>query len=142
MNKKTLTKEFSEYKDSPEGDELMVTIQVEHYGTTAAIYISGEFYLDSIEYAERIWNQEVALHPQVIGICCKNVKYIDSSAIGILVKFLNNAKKMGIELVFFDLSESVLSVFATARLNDFFVTMTDEMFRTRYNAHVPDSGTK
>jgi len=110
----------------------MVTIQVERFDTATAIYINGEFYLDSIEYAESIWTREVALHPRTIGICCRNVKYIDSSAIGILVKFLNNAKKIGIELVFFDLSESVLSVFATARLNDFFVTITGEEFRARY----------
>lgn len=110
----------------------MVTIQVEHFPAVTAIYINGEFYLDSIEYAERIWNQEVTLRPGTIGICCRGVKYIDSSAIGILVKFLNNAKKLDIELVFFDLSESVLSVFATARLDDFFVTMSADEFGSRF----------
>ncbi|MCP4132547.1 MAG: STAS domain-containing protein [bacterium] len=110
----------------------MVVIDVEEHGDVIILYINGEFYLESVEYADNVWNDQTAKRPKVIGINCKNIKYIDSSAIGVLVKFLNNAMKEKIELVFFDLSETVLSVFKTAKLGNFFTTMSKLEFESKY----------
>lgn len=110
----------------------MVLITVEDHGKVVIINIDGEFYIDSIESAEQIWNQQLARYPKVMAINCKNIKYIDSSAIGILVKFLNGAMKQKTEMVFYDLNESILGVFKTAKLNNFFKIMSKTQFEMDY----------
>lgn len=110
----------------------MVDIEVEEHGDVIVIAINGEFYIESTEYAEKVWNDQVAKSPKVIGINCQNIKFIDSSAIGVLVKFLNNAMNLNIDLVFFEPSETVLSIFKTARLSNFFQIMSKNKFEMEY----------
>lgn len=117
-------------KSKPESD--MVEIKYEEHGTTIVMTIAGEFYIESVQYAESIWFEIIEKKPSIIGINCRQVKFIDSSAIGVLVKFLNNAMKLKIELVFFDLSDTVFSVFKTAKLGNFFKIMTKVQFDHDY----------
>jgi anti-anti-sigma factor len=94
--------------------------------------IVGEFYIESVPMAEDIWNEICDKKPVVIGINCSQIKFIDSSAIGVLVKFLNNAMKLKIELVFYDLSDTVFSVFRIAKLGNFFKIMSKVQFEADY----------
>lgn len=110
----------------------MVSISCEDHGKVIVLNIQGDFYIESIEYAEKIWNEQMARRPKVMGINCKGIKYIDSSAIGILVKFLNNAMKQKTELIFYDLSDNIISVFQTAKLGNFFRIMTRTQFEMEY----------
>ncbi|HPC40622.1 MAG TPA: STAS domain-containing protein [Spirochaetota bacterium] len=110
----------------------MVLITVEDHGKVVIVNIDGEFYIDSVENAEKIWNEQLARHPKVMAVNCKNIKYIDSSAIGILVKFLNSAMKQKTEMIFYDLNENILGVFKTAKLNNFFKIMTRTQFEMEY----------
>ncbi len=110
----------------------MVLIMVEDHGKVVIVNIDGEFYIDSVENAEKIWNEQLARHPKVMAINCKNIRYIDSSAIGILVKFLNSAMKQKTEMIFYDLNENILSVFKTAKLSNFFKIMTRTQFEMEY----------
>jgi anti-sigma B factor antagonist len=110
----------------------MVSISCDIYGPITVMAFDGEFYIDSIEHAEKIWEEQLARRPKVIAINCKNIKYIDSSAVGILVKFLNSAMKIKTELIFFDLGESIFNVFKTAKLSNFFKIMSRTQFEMEY----------
>ena len=110
----------------------MISISHEDHGKVIILIIEGDFYIESIEHAERMWNEQLLKRPKVMAINCKNIKYIDSSAVGILVKFLNNAMKMNTELVFFDLSEPIINVFKTAKLGNFFKIMSRTQFEMDY----------
>ncbi len=112
----------------------MIQISCEQHGQVIVIRLEGEFYIESIEYAEKIWGEQVARSPRVIGIDCHDIKFIDSSAIGVMVKFLNAAMKMKIELIFFDLSDTIKNVFKTAKLENFFKIMGRSEFETTYLA--------
>jgi len=110
----------------------MVDVTVSDHGNIKIITLGGEFYLESVAYVEEIWDEQLAQKPDVIGIQCRELRYIDSSAIGAMVKFLNTATKNNVKLVFFDLSGAVISVFKTAKLHKFFTTMTREEFEGTY----------
>ena len=110
----------------------MISITTEDHDDVVIINIAGDFFIDSIEAAEQVWNQQMARRPKAIAINCKNIKYIDSSAIGILVKFLNSAMKQKTEMVFFDLSDTIFSVFKTAKLGNFFKIMSKTQFEMEY----------
>ncbi len=120
----------------------MVSVSCEEHGGVIVISITGEFYLDSIDYVEGVWNEQMAKHPHVIGINCKNIKFVDSSAIGILVKFLHSAMRTNTEMIIFDLSDTIFNVFKTAKLGNFFKIMSGAQFEEAFfkdtGASLPD----
>ncbi len=110
----------------------MIDIEIEQHGDVIIIFLRGEFYLESVDRAEETWNEVVAKQPKVVAINCRHIKFIDSSAIGILVKFLNNAMRQKIDLIFYDLNENLYAVFRTAKLENFFTILSKEEFEAKY----------
>ena len=110
----------------------MISISYEDYGKVIVLNIEGDFYIESIKEAEKIWNEQLSKRPKVIAINCKSIKFIDSSAVGILVKFLHSAMKKNIELVIFDPSDTIIGVFHTAKLSNFFKVMSRTQFEMEY----------
>ena len=106
----------------------MINISVDDRKKIIIIKISGEFYIENIQKVESIWNEQVEKGPGTIAIDCSELMYIDSSAIGTLVKFLNSTMSRNIKLVFFDLNPSIQQIFRTARLNNFFTITSREKF--------------
>lgn len=110
----------------------MIDVKVNEMDEVVILELIGEFDLDSISTVEKKWQEVMENNPEVIGINCKNLQFIDSSAIGTLVKFLNGAMTRGIKLVFYDLSKSISAIFKTARLDNFFTITTKEEFENKY----------
>lgn len=110
----------------------MIDVKVNQVKDVVIIDLIGEFDLDTINRVEEQWQQVLEKQPKVIGINCQKLKFIDSSAIGTLVKFLNSAMSKGIELVFYDLNKQISAIFKTARLDNFFTITTREEFEKKY----------
>ncbi len=110
----------------------MIDVKINEMDKVVILELIGEFDLDSISTVEKKWQVVVENNPEVIGINCKNLQFIDSSAIGTLVKFLNGATSRGINLVFYDLNKSISAIFKTARLDNFFTITTKEEFEKKY----------
>ncbi|OHD68872.1 MAG: hypothetical protein A2W19_15350 [Spirochaetes bacterium RBG_16_49_21] len=110
----------------------MPTIDVKDFGNTKVIKIRGEFFLQFVRTVEESWNKAVADGAEVVGIDCKDLKFLDSSAIGTLVKILNYANTHKITLVFFDLNDSITRIFNKAKLNKIFTILSREEFETQY----------
>jgi anti-anti-sigma factor len=110
----------------------MISISCEDHVKVIVLNIEGDFYIDNIKQAEKIWNEQLLKRPNVIAINCKKISFIDSSAVGMLVKFLHMAMKKNIELIFFDPSDTIIGVFQTARLVNFFKIMSRTQFEMEY----------
>lgn len=110
----------------------MINISVDDKKEIIIIKISGEFYIENIQKVESVWNEQVEKAPGAIAIDCTELVYIDSSAIGTLVKFLNSTMSRNIKLVFLDLSPSIQQIFRTARLNNFFTITSREKFEKEF----------
>jgi anti-sigma B factor antagonist len=96
------------------------------------IQIEGEFHIGNVVKFEELWHTLIEKKPSVIALDCSKLDYIDSSAIGTLVKFLNNAMSKKIKLVFFDLNKPIQNIFKTARLDNFFTITTREQIKRDY----------
>ena len=107
-------------------------IRIADYGKLITIKIVGDFYIGNIKQLEDIWNEAIEKRPEVIGFNCKDLKFIDSSAIGTLVKFLNSADRFEIDMVFYDLSKSIVRIFKTAKLVNLFKIVTSTEFEDTY----------
>lgn len=107
-------------------------LRVEELEKLSIIHVTGEFYIGNIKKFEEIWNTQVEKKPATIAINCSKLEFIDSSAIGTLVKFLNGAMNHNIKLLFYDLSPAIQNIFKTARLDSFFTIITKSAFEAEY----------
>jgi anti-sigma B factor antagonist len=110
----------------------MIEVKTDEFGDIIIIHICGEFYIENIQNVEEVWNLQLMKNPKIIAINCGNLSYIDSSAIGTLVKFLNVSMNRKIKLIFYDLSPLARQIFQTARLNNFFTIISKEEFESVY----------
>ncbi len=110
----------------------MIDIRTEELNNVIIIHICGEFYIENIQNVEEVWNRQIMKKPKIIAINCGKLSYIDSSAIGTLVKFLNISMNKKIKLIFYDLSPLARQIFQTARLNNFFTILSKEEFDSLY----------
>jgi anti-sigma B factor antagonist len=110
----------------------VVSIDIEDNGLLKIIKIKGEFFLGYVRQVEETWNKMVAGSPEVIAIDCREMTFVDSSAIGTFVKFLHNSMTHNIKLVFFDLNDSITRIFNKAKLNKIFTILSREDFTKLY----------
>ena len=69
---------------------------------------------------------------EVIGINFHRVTSIDSSGIGVLIKTLNLCRQEGKRLVLHGISDTLLTVFKFARLENFFEFVRSDEFYEKY----------
>jgi anti-anti-sigma factor len=110
----------------------VVSIDIDDHGSVKIIRIKGEFFLGYVRQVEETWNKLVSAAPEVIGIDCREMTFVDSSAIGTFVKFLHNSVTHNLKLIFFDLNESISRIFNKAKLNKIFTINTREEFENQY----------
>ena len=96
-------------------------IKLEELANVTIINVKGEFHVGNVGKFEEVWHAQVEKKPKAIAINCKELEYIDSSAIGTLVKFLNNAMSKGCPVRFV----IIKSTEGSSRL--------DENFRENFN---------
>jgi len=103
-----------------------MNFETEELPNATIVNIKGEFYVGNVARYEEFWQEQIKKKPNAIVFNCKELVYIDSSAIGTLVKFLHNATSEGVKLQFFNLNPSINNIFQIARLDKFFTITTRE----------------
>lgn len=110
----------------------MLDIRMNQLGDIIIIDLQGEFDIDVIRKVEQAWNNAVSKNPKVIGFNFKDLMFIDSSAIGTVVKFVNSAANKNIALALIDVGPAIAGIFKTSRLEKFFNVCTKEDFERKY----------
>lgn len=99
---------------------------------TIIIHARGEWHLGNIREIEALMNSILEKKPSLIGINCRDLTAIDSTAIASLVKLLRKSREQGINLVFFDLNPHILHTFQLMTLDKFFTTLSRERFEREF----------
>lgn len=102
-----------------------MNFQVNSNEKITIIKFSKEFSLSNIAEINSLWQENLQKKPAVIAFDFKMLEYIDSSAIGTLVKFLNESKRGNIKLIIINMNASIKKIFNTAKLTGLF-TILDE----------------
>ncbi len=110
----------------------MMQIRVEHRNNIAIMHIEGKLFLENLTSLLNAWEAIIAGNPEVVAMNCSKLVSIDSSSIGTLVKFFNEAMSKNIELIFYDLNPSVKKLFHTIHLEKFFSVMNGKKLETDY----------
>ena len=101
-------------------------------GDAIIIDLQGDLFIGNLTELDIIWDEVMSENPSTVACDCSKIDFIDSSAIGTFVKYLNNSSRMGIDLVFLDLSENILKVFETARLDRMFKIVSRSDFEKKH----------
>ncbi len=110
----------------------MIKVKVEEHKTVSIMHLEGNLFIENLGAIIGTWEKLVMKHPHVIAMNCGKLERIDSSSIGTLVKFLNDAMNKNIKLVFYDLNPSIQQLFITTRLEKFFSITTGPRFHEKY----------
>lgn len=99
--------------------------------SSVVIKIIGRLNIDEVQVLERELDRH--LHgKKTIAIDLSEVKYVDSSGIGTLIKAMNMAKNAGAEFILFDINQAILNIFRLAYLDKFFTILTRKELVERY----------
>jgi len=94
--------------------------------------LSGKFNIDHVEKFNKLLNDYFRQSVSAIAIELHRIEYLDSSALGSLIKAMNIAKTNKIDFCLYNLEENILSVFRLSYLDKFFVILTKEEMSSRY----------
>ncbi|MFW5862170.1 MAG: STAS domain-containing protein [Spirochaetota bacterium] len=92
----------------------------------------GKYDISEVHNFETMYKKHLDQKPRLIALKLQNLKYIDSSGIGSLVRCMNLALKNDVEFICFDLNENVESIFKLAKLDQFITLLTEEEFMDTY----------
>jgi len=97
-----------------------------------ARYWLGVAYFSSRD-KEKAINELIEESPRTLSLNMAELKYIDSSGIGSLIKAMNITKNRDIDLVITDLDKEILHIFKLAYLDRFFTISTQEEIIEKYS---------
>lgn len=100
---------------------------IEHDGVSV-VKLPRNFYIGNIVDIEEVWEKIIAGKPKVVGFDCERLVFIDSSAIGALVKFFNKSVKQDIKMYVFGLKKDLLKIFETTKIDRIMAVVSKEDF--------------
>lgn len=107
----------------------MLHLLAENIDNAVIIYVRGSLTSRDISRVVSLWNSVTREKPGNIAFYCRELESIDSTAIGTIVKFINETSAMGFRLVLLELEGSIRQLFEAARLDQYVDIMSTDEFR-------------
>lgn len=107
-------------------------VEIKRKGNVIIISLPKYFYIGNIAEIEGAWDKILNSEASVIGFDCDKLEFIDSSAIGTLVKFFNSSVKNNIEMFVFGLRSELQKIFETTKINRVMSVVSKEEFDERF----------
>ena len=131
-------------------------IDIYREDTLVVIRVIGRFDINEVHSFESMLHSQIESNPAVIAFRLRECTYIDSSAIvtfsagtstfwntsspvwlpqfqdGSFVRFMNLAKRHGIDMVCYDLNENIAKIFRISKLDSYVQILTEEQFLDKY----------
>ncbi|MGL4368982.1 MAG: STAS domain-containing protein [Spirochaetota bacterium] len=110
----------------------MMKIQSGIIDSILVITLSGKFNIEEVSKFEESIAIDITKKLRAIVINFAEIEYIDSSALGSLIKLMNKAKNLNIDFVLYDMTPPILSIFRLAYLDKFFTITVSDALKTKY----------
>ncbi len=78
--------------------------------------------------------EKIAAKPRVIGLNCKSLITLDSSGLGLFIKFKKEAEKTETRLVFMNITDHISTLFDVSKLASMFEIVSEADFKSAYLA--------
>lgn len=107
-------------------------VEIKRKGNVIVISLPKYFYIGNIAEIEGAWDKLLNDPVAVIGFNCDKLEFIDSSALGTLVKFFNSSVKNNIEMYVYGLRAELQKIFDTTKINRVMSVISDDEFNERF----------
>jgi len=107
-------------------------VEIKRKGSVIIVSLPKYFYIGNIAEIEQAWDKILNNEASVIGFDCDKLEFIDSSAIGTLVKFFNSSVKNNIQMFIFGLRSELQKIFETTKIDRVMSVVTKEEFDERF----------
>lgn len=98
------------------------------------VKIIGDYNIEGMHTFSTIIMNEIRKKPPAIALDFTGLVYIDSSGIGSIMRYMNMAKKDGVDFFCFGLNEDIGHIFMLTKLDQVLKVFTVEEFYMRYPA--------
>jgi anti-sigma B factor antagonist len=115
------TNEYITYK----GSALKMKIRTKIENSVLVVKVAGKFNIEEVARFEDSIAVDLAKGIVAVAVDFTDVEYIDSSALGSLIKLMNKAKNISIDFILYDMSQPIMSIFRLAYLDKFFTIATN-----------------
>jgi anti-sigma B factor antagonist len=110
----------------------VLTIESTEKKDICIISLSGDLIFNEMEEADRVFMENIGKKPRVIAMNCKHLKSLDSSGLGLFIKFLKEATKSKVNLVFYNITDHISTLFDVSKLDSMFDIMSESDFKRTY----------
>lgn len=101
-------------------------ISTKEYNDKVIIELEGEIQIKNISEIKKVIYQTIDTHKKNIILDFKNVSYIDSSGIGVLLVGYRKASESGNELILCNVPEKIMEILKLTQINRIFRFFTSE----------------
>lgn len=103
------------------GYNASMETRIEQHGMEIAVVrLVGKFTIEDVNDFKALTAPLAQAPVRNILVSCRDLKFIDSSAIGALILLTNKVKKQNIGLILYDVDREIANVFKVAYLEKFF----------------------
>ncbi len=110
----------------------MLNIDCSEQKDVCIISLNGELIFNEMEEADRVIMEKIVSKPKVMAMNCKKLHSLDSSGLGLFIKFSKEAKKSGVRLVFLDITDHISTLFDVSKLDSIFEIMSEDDFKKTF----------
>jgi anti-sigma B factor antagonist len=96
------------------------------------IKLIGKYDIEELLFFSTLFNDEINKKPGVIALDMAELTYIDSSAIGSLIRYMNKALKENVDFLCYNLNKNIENIFKISKLDQFLPIMSDHDFHQKY----------
>jgi anti-anti-sigma factor len=98
------------------------------------IKLIGKYDIEELLFFSTLFNDEINKKPGVIALDLADLTYIDSSAIGSLIRYNNKAVNEDIDFLCYNLNKNIENIFRISKLDQFLPILSTEDFQKKYEA--------
>jgi anti-sigma B factor antagonist len=94
--------------------------------------LDGDLIFNETDEADKVFMEKLEKPPRVIALDCKNLRSLDSSGLGLFIKFSKDALRSNVKLVFLNITEHISALFDVSKLDNMFEIMSHVEFEKTY----------
>ena len=118
--------------DNQWGYGPVLNVDCTEHNDVYIISLKGDLLFNELDDAEKLFMEKIALKPRVIGLNCKSLISLDSSGLGLFIKFKKESEKSSTRLLFLNITDHISTLFDASKLDSMFELMSEADFKKTY----------
>lgn len=96
------------------------------------IKLIGRYDIEEVYDFDILFQNQIDMNVSVIALNLAELRYIDSSGIGSLIRSKNTAMKNGIEFLCYNLHKDIVYTFQLSKIDQFLTILSEDEFLNKY----------